>query len=1370
MNIIKPISIVFLFLLTGLTLFNHFHSIKVERDQQKSLPAWIHKNFVNHPLKMDKYDAPEMYARLYNRIKTGYHESEPNYGLNYKMNALERAIRRGTASIRSRSITFKERGPSNVPGRTRAVLADPQDPDNIWYAASVGGGIWKTNNAGGSWRHLTPNIPNLWVNALAMAPSNPNIMYAGTGEQGFTVQVANGDGMYKSIDRGETWEQLPNTVNNPIFQTITRIIVHPENENIVLASARSDVNFRGDTASFFSSGIFKSVDGGSNWTLVYEVNNSVQQLLPNPNNFNEIYATILNQGVIKSTDMGERWEPATKGLPRNEGRTEITISTQDPQILYACVSTFRESLTFNRFVNGDVYYTENGGKQWSLLLPENNGPDYSLLNGQGNYNNTILVHPFDDSTIYLGGVDMWKIRLSTQPDSIIDTVIFEPNGTERFIDIGRSVLRGDPFDTLGINSLNSVEIRFGPGVSQFAHRYTDPLGGVFPPTSSTEYRDFVRVPFQIWNIENNRQLHVSFLDVNNDSSYTVGTNIFNTDIIFINHDRYEALPNRVLSQTDGLLANTLYAFFPSLPPSKNWNPNNLPESKIRIAVEPYRIKKRTTQVMVDSRSQVQGDNRNRNRWNVVENTGVHPDQHAFDVILGPGATEFSILVGNDGGIYISEPDADPGVEEGSWKMVGNTYNTTQIYGADKRPGFEQYLGGAQDNGTWIFSGSLAEDAAAVADASTQYFNFIGGDGFEVVWHKTRPNTFIGGSQFNGFRRVVEDGSVETSVEGLDDRGSSAPFVSRLANTVSDPDLLFTIGRSGVWRSENFGGFWSLSEVPGRISLSGVPDVDVSRSDPQVVWAGSGMGTGGSIFVSTDGGFSFITTEEYMNIGPLTGIYTHPLEDSTVFVTFGVAERPKLLRSADLGQTWEDLSGFSAPSTSTGFPDVATISMVVLPHEPQTIWAGTEIGIFESRDNGQTWNIIEEFPKAMIWDMKIVEDEIVISTYGRGIWTATIPELLTVTYPEVTLAPRILTFSSTLDTSPHLQATLELRSAYDSTQIILNDAVVKILNSNNDSIRIQEIFDRIPNDSVDLYTLRLISYESGRAYQSGVRRFDKQDIIAFAPARSFYQTRFTEEEYFYLPTSFEIREEAGFSGIALHSDHPYIEGSRATGDVIDYIVTLTVPIVVAESDAFLTYKDVAIIETGEEGAKFGESRFYDYVVVEGSQDLVNWKPLAPGYDARFDSIWLTVYENDSVGDESMFVSHTLDLLETFQAGDTIAIRFRLFSDPFAAGWGWVIDDLSIQTTPVSTQSPFSANLGISVFPNPVSDYLHVTISGHKTQISWQIHNLNGQIVRQGQTLPVTPEKVIIPVASLPSGTYLMNVDTGKDIRVRKFVKK
>jgi len=164
-------------------------------------------------------------------------------------------------------LLWMERGPGNVAGRARGLIVDPDDPaKNTWFVGTVGGGIWKTTDAGTNWTDIAPDLPNLAVSTLAMAPSNHDIIYAGTGESMYSVDVINGDGILKSTDHGVTWNQLSSTVDNPNFNNIARIIVDPQNPDIVLA-ATSSGRYKINTVN--KSGIFKSTDGGNIWTEVY---------------------------------------------------------------------------------------------------------------------------------------------------------------------------------------------------------------------------------------------------------------------------------------------------------------------------------------------------------------------------------------------------------------------------------------------------------------------------------------------------------------------------------------------------------------------------------------------------------------------------------------------------------------------------------------------------------------------------------------------------------------------------------------------------------------------------------------------------------------------------------------------------------------------------------------------------------------------------------------------------------------------------------------------------------------------------------------------------------------------------------------------
>ena len=222
-----------------------------------------------------KTDRPHEFAKYHWLIRTRAGSAGPQYEANYKLDQLKQAQRNRQkfATARSQQLEFVERGPGNLPGRTRALIVLPNDPSgNTWIAGAVGGGLWRTDNAGASWINLTPDLPSLAVSTIAMSESNPNIIYVGTGESFAGLTGIRGDGIFKSTDGGFSWTQLPTTIANDDFQNVNRIIVSPTNPDIVLVCTSNDPNF-----SSFSSGIFKSTNGGSCWDQVYDGNRRIQQ-------------------------------------------------------------------------------------------------------------------------------------------------------------------------------------------------------------------------------------------------------------------------------------------------------------------------------------------------------------------------------------------------------------------------------------------------------------------------------------------------------------------------------------------------------------------------------------------------------------------------------------------------------------------------------------------------------------------------------------------------------------------------------------------------------------------------------------------------------------------------------------------------------------------------------------------------------------------------------------------------------------------------------------------------------------------------------------------------------------------------------------
>ncbi|MFT6036061.1 MAG: hypothetical protein ACI9XJ_001639, partial [Marivirga sp.] len=323
------------------------------------------------------------------------------------------------------------------------------------------------------------------------------------------------------------------------------------------------------------------------------------------------------------------------------------------------------------------------------------------------------------------------------------------------------------------------------------------------------------------------------------------------------------------------------------------------------------------------------------------------------------------------------------------------------------------------------------------------YNFvIGGDGFEVLWHAQNTDLVMG-TIYNNRIFVSSNGGSSFASSSAGIVSEDGPFITRLASSVSSPDIVYAVGGQGVYKTSNFGQTWTMKSINDQTwgGNSSSNDVEVSLANDNIVWAGAGMATGiVNIFVSTDKGETFDATT-IPAVDPrafATGIYTHPTEENTAYVLFSVAKQAKILKTEDLGQSWNDISGFGVGTESNnGFPDVFTHSLVVMPFDTDVIWAGTEIGIFESLNGGDSWNLRQDMPSVSIWSMKVVDDQIVLGTHGRGIWTATIAEL-EFAYSQI----------SSFDYKGYGEANINvnLPVQYDKVEILLGQE--SIINSSN----------------------------------------------------------------------------------------------------------------------------------------------------------------------------------------------------------------------------------------------------------------------------------------------------------------------------------
>ena len=912
-------------------------------------------------------DKPEGYAEFKQYITGTPDGSQNSYKVNYRLREYYKAIDRTSNLKRLKAtLNWKERGPGNVGGRTRALILDPRDTTNsTWYAGSVSGGVWRTTDKAATWENLTEDIPVLSTTCLTMCRSNPEVMYVGTGEGFGGYGMVIGNGIFKSTQSGDagTWLPLDSTLFNKDFEYVNRIVVDYNSPDTVLVCT--------------NTGIFKSIDGGDSWYNVYRLSGHwVQQILPDPNNFNILYASVNKWGIVKSTDKGETWFNINNGIIEAK-RFELAISPVNTNRIFASVEGYGNQTI--------IYYSSNGGEKWHRFM-EKDGNYYNFLRSQGWFDNTIVCHPYDEDIIYIGGVFLGKIEFSNTTEEseaqVMRVDTFKTASMIDFVSFGGRYFGGalavgsdEEGEELEEEDWRSVEIRMGNTHSQKAHRFVVPDGsGAGVPPDKYSYVDYVNVPFEVWDTDNNTQLMVSFRDNERDTIFNVLE--FDDDkpargreYFFIHGVPYNgSTPNEEIAQEAGYTYKLLYFLWPTLQPDSIWEPGNL-DGTIQISYGKYVFQKGSATTLAD-------DTRNKN---------LHVDHHQLLALKTDESNKsFMLLNANDGGLGISE---DGGL---SWRQITDGYNTTQFYGVAKKPGSNEYIGGMQDNGTW------QSKSGSSAAKNTEYFDRLGGDGFEVLWHPDYPQRIIG-STYNNYFSVTNNGGEDwnLSYDGIDGDG---PFVSRLSHSPGRPNIIYAVGGRGVYIHYNFGlgkQRWNLIPIYNDFSVDErgfSHDVEVSLANRNIVWAGTGMYKNPDlrIFVSTNGGFNFQPTTIYNDarLGFSTSIVTHPELDSTAFVLFSVAEKPKILRTDNLGETWTDISGFGDNDTSNnGFPDVIVYSLLVHPENNDVLWAGTEIGLFESLDNGATWAYADNgLPAVSIFQIQVIDNQIIVGTHGRGIWT------------------------------------------------------------------------------------------------------------------------------------------------------------------------------------------------------------------------------------------------------------------------------------------------------------------------------------------------------------------------------------------------
>jgi photosystem II stability/assembly factor-like uncharacterized protein len=291
-------------------------------------------------------------------------------------------------------LSYRNIGPANMSGRISDVEGVPGDPTTV-YLSAASGGVWKTTNAGVTWTPLFDKQPVQSIGDMALDPTNPSVIYVGTGESNVRNSVSFGNGMYKSTDGGKTWKHL----GLADTRHISRIVVNPLNPKMVYVAAIGHAFGPNE-----ERGVFMSEDAGETWKKVLYVDNvhGAADIDIDPKNPNLLFAAMWyfdrkqwtfrsgdeKGGIFRSIDGGRTWTKATKGLPKLMGRIGIKVAPSSPNIVYAVAET-RE---------GYVFKSTDHGESWTKVS------DNAHTLGRGFYYADLRVDPQNENRVYTLGM------------------------------------------------------------------------------------------------------------------------------------------------------------------------------------------------------------------------------------------------------------------------------------------------------------------------------------------------------------------------------------------------------------------------------------------------------------------------------------------------------------------------------------------------------------------------------------------------------------------------------------------------------------------------------------------------------------------------------------------------------------------------------------------------------------------------------------------------------------------------------------------------------------------------------------------------------------------------------------------------------
>lgn len=346
-----------------------------------------------------------------------------------RKNKVEQAVEQKTTYP---ALNFRNVGPSLTAGRIADLAVNPNNPFE-YYLAVASGGVWKTENAGTTFKPIFDNYGSYSIGCVTIDPSNSNIVWIGTGENNNQRSVAYGDGVYKSEDGGKSFKN----VGLKNSEHIGKIVVYPENSNIVYVAAYGPLWKKGG-----DRGLYKTEDGGKTWNKILSISEhtGISDIVMDPRNPDRIYVsshqrrrhvyTYIDGGpetaIYKTEDGGKSFETLTNGIPNGDlGRIGLAISPANPDVVYAIIKASGKKGGFFKSTDRGASFTKQSGYQTS-----------------GNYYQEIYCDPYDENKVF--SMDTWLHHTEDGGKTFVKTgeskkhvdnhcIWIDPNNTDHWL-------------------------------------------------------------------------------------------------------------------------------------------------------------------------------------------------------------------------------------------------------------------------------------------------------------------------------------------------------------------------------------------------------------------------------------------------------------------------------------------------------------------------------------------------------------------------------------------------------------------------------------------------------------------------------------------------------------------------------------------------------------------------------------------------------------------------------------------------------------------------------------------------------------------------------------------------------------------------